>query len=393
MGVLGTASLFPGAFPPGPMDWSAWRDEFPIFRRKVYLNTCSLGPLSRRVRAAHDAFLAEWEEHGARAWYSIWMGALDALRGQFAKVIGANKEEIALAPSVSVALSSLASCLDYAARPKVVLSDLDFPTVAYQWAVKPAVERVVLPSPDRISVPLEAYDAAVDEKTAAVVTSQAFYTSGAIQDIAGIARIAHRHGALSIIDAYQATGQLPTDVHASGVDVLLSGGLKWLLGGTGIALAYVRKERIPELRPTITGWFGNRRQFEFDFAAFEFWEDARRFELGTTANAAVYACSAGIEMVLEIGVGAIRRRTTEVVNDLVERLQDAGFSVRSPSDPAERVAIVMVPVRDPPKAVHALADQGILVDYRHDCVRASPYFYNTPEDNTALVEALQGFGP
>lgn len=375
------------------MDWTAWRDEFPIFRRNRYLNTCSLGPLSQRVRAAHEAFLGEWDEHGATAWYSIWMGALDGLRERFASVIGADKEEIALAPSVSVALSSLASCLDYAKRRKVVLSELDFPTVAYQWAVKPAVDRVVIPSPDRISVPVEAYDAAVDETTAAVVTSHAFYTSGAIQDIARIARIAQGHGALSIIDAYQATGQLPTDVHASGVDVLISGGLKWLLGGTGIALVYVRADRIPELRPTITGWFGNRRQFEFDPAAFDFWDGARRFELGTTANAAVYACSAGIDLIREIGVGAIRTRTTEIANDLVERLQDAGFPVRSPLDPAERVAIVMVPVRDPPKAVHALADRGILVDYRRDCVRASPYFYNTPEDNAAFVEALQALGP
>lgn len=375
------------------MDWSAWRDEFPIFRTQRYLNTCSLGPLSRRVRAAHDAFLTEWEEHGATAWYSIWIGALEGLRERFAKVIGADKAEVALAPSASVALSSIASCLDYAARPKIVFSELDFPTVAYQWKVKPEVERVVIPARDRISVPAEAYDIAVDDTTAAVVTSHAFYASGAIQDIAHVARAAHSHGALSVIDAYQATGQLPTDVHGSGVDVLISGGLKWLLGGTGIALVYVRRQKIQELRPTITGWFGNRRQFEFDPGAFDYWDDARRFELGTTANAAVYACSAGIDTVLEIGVGAIRRRTTELVSDLVDRLQDAGLPIRSPSDPAQRVAIVMVPMRDAPTAVQALAARGILVDYRHDCVRVSPYFYNTSEDNAALVEALQALGP
>jgi len=380
---------FPGAPLPGAVDWTAWRDEFPIFRRKRYLNTCSLGPLSRRVRAAHDAFLGEWEQHGATAWYSTWMGALQGLRDRFAKVIGADPDEIALAPSVSVALSSIGSCLDYAARPKVVFSELDFPTVAYQWAVKPGVERVVIPSPDHISVSLEAYDAAADETTAAIVTSHVFYTSGAIQDIAHIARAARRHGALSIIDAYQATGQLPTDVHAAEVDVLISGGLKWLLGGTGIALVYVKREKIPELRPTITGWFGNRRQFEFDPGAFTFWDNARRFELGTTANAAVYACSAGIDTILDIGVAAIRRRTTEVANDLVDRLQDAGFQIRSPADPAMRVAIITVPLRDAPAAVRDLADRGILVDYRHDCVRISPYFYNTPEDNAALVEALR----
>ena len=271
------------------MDWTAWRDEFPIFQSTRYLNTCSLGALSRRVRAAQSRFLDEWEQHGATAWYSTWMGELDGLRARFARVIGADKEEVGLAPSVSVALSSVASSLDYAARPQVVFSDLDFPTVAYQWAVKPGVQRVIVPSADGISVPPEAYETAVDDRTAAVATSHVFFTSGAIQDLARIARAAHAHGALALIDAYQATGQLPTDVHASGVDVLISGGLKWLLGGTGIALMYVRKERQPELRPSVTGWFGNRFQFEFDPRRFEFWDDARRFELGTTANAAVYA--------------------------------------------------------------------------------------------------------
>jgi selenocysteine lyase/cysteine desulfurase len=371
------------------VDWSAWRDEFPIFRRKRYLNTCSLGPLSKRVRAAHEAFLEEWEDHGATAWYSVWMAALDGLRARFARVIGADKEEIALAPSVSVALSSIASALDYRERNRVVLSEMDFPTVAYQWTVKPSVERVVVPSPDRISVPPDAYKSAVDGRTAALVTSHVFYTSGAIQDIGGMAKIAHAQGALAIIDAYQATGQLPTDVHAAGVDVLISGGLKWLLGGTGIALVYVRRDRIAELRPTIAGWFGNRHQFDFDSRAFEFWEDARRFELGTPSNAAVYACSAGIDLVLEIGVPAIRRRTMEVVNDLVDRLRDARFEIRSPSRPEDRTGIVMIPLQDPARAAHELADRGILVDYRRDRLRASPYFYNTPDDNQALVEGLQ----
>ncbi|HYM38875.1 MAG TPA: aminotransferase class V-fold PLP-dependent enzyme [Thermoplasmata archaeon] len=371
------------------MDWSPWRDEFPIFRRMRYLNTCSLGALAARVRAAQYTFLDEWEQYGATAWYSRWMTALEGLRTRFAKVIGADPEEVALAPSVSVALSTLASCLNYATRPKVVFSELDFPTVAYQWAVKPEVHRVVLRSPDGITVPPESYESAVDEETAALVVSHVFYTSGAIQDIARLATVAHRAGALAVVDAYQATGQLPTDVHAAGVDVLISGGLKWLLGGTGIAMVYVRRDRIADLRPTIAGWFGNRRQFDFDPARFDFWEDARRFELGTPSNAAVYACSAGIDLVLELGVPTIRRRTTELVNDLVDRLGDSGFEIRSPGEPERRAGIVMVPMADPPRAVHALADRGILVDYRHDRVRASPYFYNTPEDNQAFVDGLK----
>ncbi len=382
-------NVFPPSRPPGPVDWTPWRDEFPIFKRKIYLNTCSLGPLARRVREAQERFFDEWDESGAAAWYSTWMGALDALRGKFAKIVGARKEEVALAPSVSGALSSLASAFDYASRPKVVYSELEFPTVAYQWAVKPRVERVVVPSDDGIRIRPEAFETAIDERTSAVVTSHVCYTSGAIQDIARIAKAAHSHGALAIIDAYQATGQLPTNVNEAGVDVLISGGLKWLLGGTGIAFVYVRRDLIPTLRPTIAGWFGNARQFDFDLDAFEFWPDARRFELGTPANAAVYAASAGLDIVLEIGVDRLRERTTELVRDYVDRVEDAGLEIRTPEREEERAGIVMVKMKEPAKAVRDLAQRGIIVDYRHDRLRASPYFYNSLADNARLVDALR----
>ncbi len=93
------------------MDLEAYRDEFPIFKTKNYLNTCSLGPLSTRARDAANQFFDDWDDLGAHAWYERWMEALDRIRGQFASLIGATREEIALAPNVSSALSVIASAL------------------------------------------------------------------------------------------------------------------------------------------------------------------------------------------------------------------------------------------------------------------------------------------
>jgi len=378
---------------PVLVDWSVWRDEFPTLRTTTYLNTCSLAPLAVRVRAAHERFLDEWEALGASAWYEVWISALDALRAKVARVLGAKKEEIALAPSVSVALSAVASALDYAERPRVVLSDMEFPTLAYQWGVKPGVKRAFVPSEDGIRVSPEAFESATDEQTAVVATSQVYYTSGAVQNIGSIAKTAHTHGALALIDAYQGTGQLPTDVHAVDIDVLVTGGLKWLLGGTGIAFLYVRNSVAKELRPTIAGWFGNARMFDFDAKVFEFHEGARRFELGTTANAAVYAANAGLDLVLEIGVDRLRERTSELVTDVIERLSDAGYSLKTPGSSAERAGIVAIQLRDPPKAVKALTSRKFVVDYRHDRLRASPYFYNNADDNERFVQALRTVAP
>jgi selenocysteine lyase/cysteine desulfurase len=173
----------------------------------------------------------------------------------------------------------------------------------------------------------------------------------------------------------------------------VTGGLKWLLGGTGIAFLFVKEALIPHLKPTIAGWFGNADQFAFDAHAFTFHEDARRFELGTTANAAVYAASAGLDIVLEIGIDRLRSRTSELTTDVVERLSDSGYTLKSPAVAEERAGIVAIQLRDPSSAVKALGARNFVVDYRHDRLRVSPYFYNTPEDNERFVDALRAVAP
>src|SRR6059036_1213837 len=213
-----------------------YRGEFPIFRDRIYLNTCSLGALGARARRKVTEFLDGCDTRGASAWYDVWWAALAELRERYARVIGATPEEIALGPSISVALASVAEALDYGKRRRVVVTSLDFPTVAYQWLAKRArgIELVVVESPDKVTVPVEAIARAVDHRTALVATSHVYFTSGAIQDIAAVAATAHAKGALCLIDAYQSVGQLPVDVKASDVDFLTAGGLKWLLGGTGV---------------------------------------------------------------------------------------------------------------------------------------------------------------
>ena len=132
----------------------AHRAEFPLLEAAVYLNTCSLGARGERSRTRLEAFLADWDQLGARAWYRRWLGELDALREDFGWAIGVPGAEVALAPSVSGALAVLASALDPIhrgdqatlgrlretglrisdlPRTRVVTTALDFPTVGHQW--------------------------------------------------------------------------------------------------------------------------------------------------------------------------------------------------------------------------------------------------------------------
>jgi len=377
----------PVSAPPRPQ----YRDEFPIFRDTIYLNSCSLGALSRRSRARVSEYLDLWERRGASAWYDVWWAALAELRKRYARVIGAADVDVGLHPNISTALTAVASSLDYRRRPRVVATRLDFPTVPYQWLAREndRVEVVLVDSPDGIQVPLDALERAVDERTALVATSHVFFTSGAIQDVAEVARIAHRRGALLLVDGYHAAGQLPVDVGQLDADFYCAGGLKWLLGGSGIAFLYVRPELGRELRPRAAGWFAHRDQFAFDPEHLVFHDDARRFEGGTPGMAAVYAQLGGLDVLEDVGPAEVLRATMALTEDLIERARAAGLRPRVAPTSAERSGIVTLPSDDPARDVRRLAEAGIIVDARPGHVRVSPYFYNIPDDGAALVELLK----
>lgn len=367
-----------------------YRSEFPIFERQVYLNSCSLGALSTRSRAKVDEFLAQWDARGAAAWYDVWWESLDQLRDGYARVIGARPGELALHASISTATAVLAGALEYTARPKVVTTELDFPTVAYQWLAKRrgGVEVEVVESLDGVTVPLEALARAIDDRTALVATSHVFFTTGAIQDIRAVTQAAHAKGALCFVDAYQSVGQLPFDAHDTGVDFLCAGGLKWLLGGPGIAFLYVREDLARRLTPTVTGWFAHARQFEFECRTIEWHDDARRFEQGTPSLAAVYAQLGGLDVIHEIGVPRIHAVTRALTEDLIARAEEAGLVPKVASDPDDRAAIVMIPSQEPAAAVARLASEQVVADARPGHVRLSPFFYNLTDDNVQAIEIL-----
>jgi len=394
MTLASSATRGPGGpcGPGGPhaLGLARYRSEFPIFRDRIYLNTCSLGPLGERSRRKVAEFLDIWQSRGASAWYDVWWEALGELRARYGRIINAPSDDIALAPSISVALSAVAESLDYHKRPKVVITSLDFPTVAYQWLakVRSGVELVVVESPDKISVPVDAIAREIDDRTALVVTSHVYFTSGAIQDIKRVSAAAHAQGALCLIDAYQSVGQIPVDVHETGVDALVAGGLKWLLGGPGIVLLYVAQAVARRLEPRISGWFGQREQFSFDPRALTFHDDARRFEMGTPSLAAVYAQLGGLEYIEELGVPRIRETTAALTEDLIAQLRTAGFKPKVAAEPERRSAIVMVPMPDPAASVRHLAAGGVIADSRPGHVRFSPFFYNVQDDHVRATERL-----
>ena len=364
------------------------RAQFPILHRRNYLNSCSLGALSIRAEERLQAFLDRWHDMGASAWYEHWWGLLAELRHRVANLFAAPAGTVALMPSTSACLAVISESLDWTKRNRIVTTELDFPTLLYQWKVRPGAEMVVLESPDGVRVDPQQFEDAVDERTLAIATSHVFFTTGAILDMKSIAEIAHRAGAYCVIDGYQGAGQIPVDLPATGVDFYTAGPLKWLCGGPGLAYLYVREDLIPAHEPRITSWFATEDQFRFNPGEFRYHADARRFELGTPALATVHTALGGQDIIDETGVEAIRARNVTLTERLIEGCMAAGFTPRVAGDPDERSAIVPVRHPAPADAVKQLADRGIIVDSRPGVVRASPHFYNTVDEVDEFVDVL-----
>jgi kynureninase len=368
-------------------DLSAYRNEFPVVEQRTYVISASLGPLSRRSRALAEEHLDLWERLGPEElWFDHGMPRLQECRERFATLIGADAEEVAIVPSVSSGLSSIASCLDFRARPKVVLGAMDFPTNHYVWR---AQERVgakldVAPSADDIRVDAEEFVARIDEQTAIVNTNRVLFESSWIMDLPPIVEAAHAASAFVVVDDFHGSGVVPIDVHALGVDFLVSGALKWLCGGQGIAFLYCRRDLIETMEPLVVGWFGTQDPFNFDRSGLRLRNDARRFETGTYTLPQAWTASGGLNIILEVGLDRIRKRNQELTRAIIDGADDLGMEVLSPRADSQRGGLVRLRVpggrRAAERTLHALFERDVVLDKRGDALRISPHFFNTEGD-------------
>jgi selenocysteine lyase/cysteine desulfurase len=363
------------------------RSRFPIFERLTYINSCSQGALSDSVRAAYGDYLTGWDERGAP--WEYWVERAETARATFARFVGGASDDVAVTTSLSAGVSPLASAIDFTARPKVVISDFEFPTIGQIWhAQELRGAEVVHVHADGAEIPVERFDEAIDEQTAVVSIAAVCYRNGSRLAVEEIARIAHERGALVVLDAYQAIGTYPLDVAELGVDVLAAGVLKYLLGSAGLGFMWTRPGLSEQLLPTQTGWFADQNIFEMDITDYSPSPTARRFQSGTPPVPAIYAGIAGLELMEEIGVAETRAHVTALNERLIGGVDELGGVVVTPRDPEKRGALVCVRSTDAPQLVATLGDAGIVTSERDGNLRISAHAYNTEEDIDEVLAAL-----
>jgi selenocysteine lyase/cysteine desulfurase len=362
------------------------RAQFPIFKSKIFLNSCSQGALSEAVEASLLAHIRSWHEQGSP--WDRWVEEYENARTAFARFIGAEQDEVAVVPSASAGINSVASALHFGKRRKIVMGEFEFPTMGQIWlAQRPRGAEVEFLEAKNGSICAECYARAIDEQTLIVPVTQVCFMNGFRSDVASIVKEAHERGALVMLDGYQDCGTRPMDVKALGVDFYVTGALKYLLCPSGIAFLYVRRDLIRSLTPTVTGWFAQQNPFAFDVKHFEPASTARRFEAGSPPLPNVYCIPAALSLLEGVGYAAVAEHIQTLSRALIEGARNLEIKIKTPLDSVG--PLVVLRMKDAEAMVQKMAANNIVVSNRMDGLRVSFHLYNTFNDVGTVLDLLK----
>jgi selenocysteine lyase/cysteine desulfurase len=362
--------------------------------RTVHLAGCSLAPRSTEMDAALARMLDAMAA-GGLAWDAFEAEA-GGLRDRYADLVGARPDEVALTPNATIGAYQAASDLLWDARPVIVTTRTEFPSVAHVWLAQAARGATVRFVEDAVGggaeagPTYEAYAAAVDGRTGLVSVPLVTYQDALRPPVTAIARLARAAGAAVFVDAYQGLGTQPVSVADLGADYLVGGNSKYLLGLPGTAFLYARSGRPHAADPTLTGWFGRRDPFAFDPARLDFPDGARRFETGTAPIPAVYAANAGLDLIAGLELAAVRSHVSALGEYVTGRLTGEGETVRV-GEPDRRGAHVALAEPDGHALGAWMARHDITVSPRGNVVRLAPHFYSTIADMDAFCDLLKEY--
>ncbi len=380
------------------------RSLYPDLKAKAYLAHAATGPASTLVKAAVNRLMDGYAEQGNLAFFE-WMEQRERLRGKLAQLVGAGAEDIALSSGTSRGLTDLALSLPWRAGDRVVLFDGEFPANVSPWqraaelfglqlsfvSLRDAVADV-----GSVLQPLEEL---LKGGVRLVAVSAVQFQTGLRMPLESIGQLCARYGAELCVDAIQACGVVPLDVKGLGIDYLVTGGHKWLLGPEGVGFVYARPERARALLPRTSGWLSHEEGTSFLFAGKGHLRYDRPLkssiqvlESGSSSALGFAALEAGIEPILALTPAAIFQHVDAYLGRLEAGLITRGFRSLRAKEPSGRSAILTL---DPPDGVGAtelvteLRGHGVYASMPDGLLRLAPHFPNSPSEIETVLTAVE----
>jgi selenocysteine lyase/cysteine desulfurase len=366
--------------------WRQYRDQFPVTQNLIYLNHAAVAPLPKCSAVAMQTLAEDALQYGSLH-YDRWMDAYEGLRVAAARLIGANRGEIAIVKNTSEGIAMVANGLDWHPGDRIIAFREEFPANFFPWQLLESRRCYV----EWLSVH-DHIDAINLACTGAKLLAISFvqYLSGFRANLNAIGELCRKHGCFFFVDAIQGLGAFPLDVNAAHIDALAADGHKWLLGPEGCGILYVRKEKQNSIFPREFGWTNVAGYNDYASRDMTLRPDAGRYECGTLNTIGCFGLRASIELLLEVGIDRIAPAVSDLAVRLAEGACRKGYTLLGDREPENVSGIVALnkPGQDSRKIVHGLKQRGIIAAPRQGWVRMSPHFYISPDEIDQVVEAL-----
>ena len=363
---------------------------FPPVDKYTYFDAASVGLMHKGAAGAINKWQQALADDGTVAFdEAAEVEVLDRLNRAAGALFNVGPNDIAVASSETVLMSSLAWAVLPAAGSNIVCTRVGHPSSVYPWVrvAQHTGAEVRWADPNGLYIEPETLVDLIDEHTSVVCLSHAEYSTGQIYDLARFAKLAHDHQAILVVDATQAAGQVPIDAVGDGIDAVVTSTYKWLCGPFGTGFMYV-SPGLQTLSPGIMGWRSHKDMWDFQADRCEMPDNAKRYEFGTMAYGTALGASESVGFLNDLSIDVVARHNRIIADRLLEGLRELGAEILSPANPSERSAIVAARFRGQDSAVIAreLKNKNVVASLRRDFLRFSPHFYNGSAD---IDKALQ----
>jgi len=373
---------------PSPLE--RYRPLFPVTQHHLFLNHAAVGPASTRVVDA----MTEWTTdllHHAGQHEERWLERVELARSLSARLLGCAASEIALIRNTSHGLSLVAAGLDWKPGDGVaVATSIEYPSNVFAWTQLRDRGVVIqeIPVVDG-GVTADAVVQVITPRTRLLAVSAVQFASGHRTDLHALGALCAERGILFCVDGIQAVGATPIHVKNARIHVLAASGHKWMLGPPGAGLLFVDASIVEKIKPVLVGWGSAVDPYSFESVFPKLRPDARKFEEGNAAYGSVYGFCAALQLLEEVGMGAINTRIQAVLTSMETGLRALGCEVGPVA--AHRAGILMFthPHVNAQVLADALEARGVALSLRRGRLRAAPHFYTSDDEVVRFLSLVE----
>jgi cysteine desulfurase/selenocysteine lyase len=373
------------------MDFNQYRKLFPVTDNEIYLNHAAISPLSLKVQEAIQLFLVK--RAGGMADLLPEMGnEISLLKNNWARLIGAQPDHIAIIKNTSEGMNWLAQGLSWQSGDQILIADCEFPANVYPFLnlEQKGVEVKYMVTNNGAVTP-QLIESNLTTKTKLVSLSFVQFTSGYRADLQTIGKICQANKVIFAVDSIQGVGAIPLDVIDCSIDFLANGGHKWLMGPAGCGFMYVSEKIEEKLTPAFVGWLSVKNSWDFLDFKLELKENAEKYEIGTANFIGIYGARASSDLILSVSPEKIYPHLVQLGNRLIYGLQKIRYQPISNLKSDCRSGIITFSGPQTEDLFEHLKKTKIHVSLRNGALRIAPHFYNNDDDIDGFLACCRDF--